>query len=289
MTVVFVHGVPVTSAVWTPLLKELSAFQHDEVVRLSPPGFGAPLPADFGATIEGLPELARCRAFAIRRTRAPRRSRLGRRGTSPRSRWPVPTCCAAGSATPSAGTSRTSSGTRWHSSGRRPARESGASERSSPGTPASGAARMVEWGIPEPAAGEVALAQGADMGRAILALYRSAVPPVLVERGRDLPAAAARPGLVLVPTEDVTVGSVAARHRAAGRAGARAVELDGLGHWWMLQDPARGGPRAVGVLERPGVLTGSGGEGAARRPPHRRGVRSRRRCGSGRGPRRRPP
>jgi pimeloyl-ACP methyl ester carboxylesterase len=27
--------------------------------------------------------------------------------------------------------------------------------------------------------------------------------------------------------------------RAAGRAGARTEVLDGLGHWWMVQDPAR--------------------------------------------------
>ena len=51
--------------------------------------------------------------------------------------------------------------------------------------------------------------------------------------------AAARPGLVPVATDDLTAGSVALRHRAAQRAGARAVDLDGLGHWWMLQDPAR--------------------------------------------------
>ncbi|MFJ9779886.1 hypothetical protein ACIRSS_09905 [Amycolatopsis sp. NPDC101161] len=101
------------------------------------------------------------------------------------------------------------------------------------------AARMVEWGIPEPTAGEVASAQGPEMGKAILALYRSIPPAVLLERGTDLPAAAAKPGLVPVATEDVTTGSVALRHRAARRAGARAVDLDGLGHWWMLEDPAR--------------------------------------------------
>lgn len=106
------------------------------------------------------------------------------------------------------------------------------------------AARMVEWGIPEPTASEVALAQGADMGKAILALYRSAAPPALPERGRNLPAAAARPGLVPIPTEDFTVGSVASRHRAVERAGAHAVELEGIGHWWMLQDP----PRAARML-----------------------------------------
>jgi hypothetical protein len=27
--------------------------------------------------------------------------------------------------------------------------------------------------------------------------------------------------------------------RAAARADARTAALDGLGHWWMLQDPAR--------------------------------------------------
>jgi hypothetical protein len=77
------------------------------------------------------------------------------------------------------------------------------------------------------------------MGKAILALYRSATPQKLVERGRDLPTAAARSGLVPIPTEDFGVDSVAIRHRVAERAGARAVELEGIGHWWMLQDPAR--------------------------------------------------
>src|SRR5690348_9443955 len=48
MTAVFVHGNPETAAVWGPLLAELG---RDDVVRLSPPGFGAPLPDGFGATV----------------------------------------------------------------------------------------------------------------------------------------------------------------------------------------------------------------------------------------------
>ncbi|GAB2688119.1 hypothetical protein GCM10027089_06620 [Nocardia thraciensis] len=52
--------------------------------------------------------------------------------------------------------------------------------------------------------------------------------------------AAARPGLSLVATEDGYVGSDDLRARAAERAGARTAVLDGLGHWWMVQDPARG-------------------------------------------------
>jgi hypothetical protein len=35
------------------------------------------------------------------------------------------------------------------------------------------------------------------------------------------------------------------RRRAAERAGARVVALEGLGHWWMVQDPRR----AADVLE----------------------------------------
>ncbi|WP_083734543.1 hypothetical protein [Actinomadura sp. CNU-125] len=38
-----------TSAVWTPLIGELPESRQQDVVLLSPPGFGAALPAGFGA------------------------------------------------------------------------------------------------------------------------------------------------------------------------------------------------------------------------------------------------
>ncbi|SFF49810.1 hypothetical protein SAMN04488582_1021088 [Mycobacterium sp. 455mf] len=47
MTVVLVHGNPETDAIWGPLVEALG---RDDVVRLSPPGFGAPLPDGFSAT-----------------------------------------------------------------------------------------------------------------------------------------------------------------------------------------------------------------------------------------------
>ena len=47
MTVVLVHGNPETDAVWGPLVDALG---RTDVVRLSPPGFGAPLPSGFPAT-----------------------------------------------------------------------------------------------------------------------------------------------------------------------------------------------------------------------------------------------
>ena len=47
MPVVLVHGNPETSAIWDELIKELG---RDDVIALSPPGFGAPVPEGFGAT-----------------------------------------------------------------------------------------------------------------------------------------------------------------------------------------------------------------------------------------------
>ena len=35
-------------------------------------------------------------------------------------------------------------------------------------------------------------------------------------------------------------GSERTRRRVAERAGADIAVLDGLGHWWMVQDPRRG-------------------------------------------------
>ena len=80
----------------------------------------------------------------------------------------------------------------------------------------------------------------AEMGRCILALYRSAAQPAMSEWGRDAEAAAARPGLVLAGTDDPFTGGTAGAERMATRMGARFEALEGLGHWWMLGDPDRG-------------------------------------------------
>src|SRR5690606_15749982 len=97
------------------------------------------------------------------------------------------------------------------------------------------------FGIPLDIAMKIAPAQGPEMGRAILQLYRSAAQPAMAEVGRDLENAAAKPGLSLLATEDPYIGSDETRRRAAERAGARTEVLDGLGHWWMVEDPARSG------------------------------------------------
>ena len=103
------------------------------------------------------------------------------------------------------------------------------------GTVQDRAEEMVALGIPMEIATSIAAAQGTEMGRAILLLYRSARQPTMAEAGRALEKAAARPGY-----PGPYIGSDELRRRAADRAGARTEVLDGLGHWWMVQDPTRG-------------------------------------------------
>jgi pimeloyl-ACP methyl ester carboxylesterase len=74
------------------------------------------------------------------------------------------------------------------------------------------------------------------MADCTLDLYRSAVD-VGRQWGPDF-AAIPAPGLVIIPGENPFLNADSAAS-AAARAGARTAALEGAGHWWMLQDPAR--------------------------------------------------
>ena len=102
------------------------------------------------------------------------------------------------------------------------------------------AAALVGAGMTAEAAAACAAAGGPDMGRCILALYRSAAQPAMTEWGRELEAAERRPGLVIIATEDPYTGGEELARRSAERFGARVAVLEDLGHWWMLQDPVKG-------------------------------------------------
>jgi pimeloyl-ACP methyl ester carboxylesterase len=235
MPAVFVHGNPETDAIWRPLL---AALGRDDVVCLSPPGFGAPLPAGFGATrgeyvdwltgelraigepvdlvghdwggghvigvVHTEPDLCRTWCTDIMGVFDPDYVWHDRAQI-----WQ----------TPGAG-------------------EEAVAEMVA--APLADRAAMLESvGIVGGVAGEVAAAFNEDMGRAILALYRSAAQPVMAELGDELGRASGH-GLVVLATEDHYTGGERLTRRAAERAGARLAVLDGLGHWWMLEDPARG-------------------------------------------------
>ena len=236
MTIVLVHGNPETDAIWGPLRAELG---RSDVVALSPPGFGARVPAGFGATMTEYQE------WLIGRL-----AEIGEPVDLVGHDWGGGHVLNVAMARPDLLRSWASDVIGvfapdyvWHDLARvwqTPGDGEKLVDTMLAGTVEDRAGRMRELGIPGDVAVQLAEGQGPEMGRCILALYRSAAQPVLAQAGESLPSAAARPGLAISPTEDHYVGSLEGRRRAARKAGARVVELHGLAHWWMLQDPARG-------------------------------------------------
>jgi pimeloyl-ACP methyl ester carboxylesterase len=236
MTVVLVHGNPETEAIWNPLVDALG---RDDVVRLSPPGFGAPLPDDFPATY-----------LAYRDWLEHELARFDEPVDLVGHDWGGGHVVNTVMHRPELVRSWASDVVGvfdpdyiWHDLAQvwqTPGDGEQLVDTMLGGTVQDRAQQLAAFGIPLDVATSIAAAQGPEMGRAILLLYRSARQPAMAEAGRDLDAAAARPGLSLLATEDHYVGSEELRRRAADRAGARTEVLDGLGHWWMCQDPARG-------------------------------------------------
>ncbi|GAB3996250.1 alpha/beta fold hydrolase [Nocardioides marmoraquaticus] len=98
-------------------------------------------------------------------------------------------------------------------------------------------AAMHDLGISSPVAERLAAALDEQMGRAILTLDRSATQPAMAQAGRYLPTATTRRGLILHASDDDMTGTKAMCHDVADASGAEVATLDGVGHWWMVQDP----------------------------------------------------
>ncbi len=236
MPAVLVHGNPESAAIWDSLRSHL---QREDVVALSPPGFGAPVPEDFGATSD---DYVRWLAAELRQIAGP----VDVVGHDWGGGHVIRLACAfpelirswvsdiAGCFHPDYV---------WHDM---------AQTWQTPGTGESAIERMLEtpkWeraagfaslGIDAAAAQSMAAAADAGMGRCILALYRSAAQPAIAGWGNALAAAARRPGLVIIPTEDPYTGGEELARESAARAGAEVALLPGRGHWWMCEDPEGG-------------------------------------------------
>jgi len=238
MAAVFVHGNPETTAVWEPLLAELADTRSD-LVCLSPPGFGAPLPAGFGATHADYRDwlVEELTAFDEPVDLVGHDVGGGHVVNVVLSRPDLVRSWVSdvlGIYDP---------GYEWHELARRwqtpGVGEADVAARFG-GTPEERAAVLVERGMSPPVAARIAAGQGEDMGRAVLTLYRTAAAAGRPGLGWELERAAARPGLAILATADHAVGTDEQRRRAASRAGAQVAVLEGLGHWWMTEDPARG-------------------------------------------------
>ncbi|HET7074179.1 MAG TPA: alpha/beta hydrolase [Mycobacterium sp.] len=236
MTVVMVHGNPETDAIWGPLVDALG---RTDVVRLSPPGFGAPVPVDFAATY-----------LAYRDWLEGELAQIDEPVDVVGHDWGGGHVVNAVMHRPDLVRSWVSDAVGlfdhdyvWHDLAQvwqTPGDGEQLVDTLFGGTLRDRSAQMEALGIPADVATSIAAAQGPEMGRAILSLYRSARQPAMAEAGRTLEKAATRPGLSLLPTDDPYIGPADNRRRAADRAGARTEVFDGLGHWWMVQDPARG-------------------------------------------------
>jgi pimeloyl-ACP methyl ester carboxylesterase len=236
MTIVLVHGNPETDAIWGPLVDALG---RDDVVRLSPPGFGGARPDGFSATYLAYRDWLEDELGAIDQpvdlvghdwggghvvNVVMHRPDLVRSWTSDVLGLFDPDYV-------------------WHDLAQvwqTPGEGEQLVDTMMGGTIEERATQMFALGIPTDIATSIATSQGPEMGRAILDLYRSARQPAMAEAGRGLENARARPGLSLLATEDPYIGSDEIRRRAAERSGAHTEVLNGLGHWWMVQDPARG-------------------------------------------------
>ena len=237
MTVVFVHGVPETTAIWDRLLVE---FDRDDVVTLSPPGFGAPVSAGFEPTSDGYRDWLITELETIGGT-------IDLIGHD----WGGGHALRAATARPDlvrklvtdiAGTA--DSRYEWHEAAQvwQTPGDGEAFIHAAGNVPADDrVARLTAAGMTEAAARSCIDASGDTMGACILALYRSAVQPNMAHWGDQFAEVPERPDtLVVIAEDDHYTGGPEMTRGVAQKWGASVAELDGVGHWWMMQEPAAG-------------------------------------------------
>ncbi|MGE3328606.1 MAG: alpha/beta fold hydrolase [Acidimicrobiia bacterium] len=250
MTIVLVHGNPETAAIWEPLRGELGRLGHDgtEIVALSPPGFGAPVPEGFDATSDAYLEWLIGELEPLGGTidlighdwGGGHVSRVALARPDLIRSWTIDI---AGCFAPDYV---------WHDN---------AQTWQRPGDGEALVGLMLSLSIDDRSAVYESLGMTADVarrcaeafsvetGQCILALYRSAVQPKMAHLGVALESAERRASLVIIATEDHYTGGPERAADTARRFGSQIATLDGLGHWWMLQDPARGASAIAQFLD----------------------------------------
>lgn len=238
-TKVFVHGNPETAAIWSPLIDELTSRGVDNIVTLTPPGFGAPSPAGWGATVieyrqwlvEQLESIGGTIDLVGHDWGAGHvYGLLAHRPELVRS-WAAD---CVGLLHPSY---------EWHDAARGwQTPEVG--EQMVAGMVAMPESDFVSafsaLGMTADIAAEVKSHINDDMARCILALYRDASQPTMSRLGERVIVNQPRNGLVIVAEQDTFAGSVAMMEEMADVLRADVATLSGCGHWWMIQRPDAG-------------------------------------------------
>ena len=235
MPAVFLHGVPDTQRVWDGVISRL---KRKDVVTLSLPGFGSPVPAGFSATKEAYVSWLLGQLAAIQ-------GPIDLVGHD----WGGLLVVRSVSVQPDAVGSWAAGGAPldreyvWHQAAKA-WQTPGIGEKVMAGMTAEGlAAALVVAGVPAADAAQTAAHVDPTMKDCILKLYRSAVR-VGGEWEDDLKRVSA-PGLVLWGEKDPYV-AVEFGGRLAEKTRARFVSFPACSHWWQLERPGE----VVAELER---------------------------------------
>ena len=240
MTKVFVHGNPETSAVWDDLIAELHARGVTDTVLLSPPGFGAPVPAGWGATQDEYREwlIGELRSVAATGSSIDLVSHDWGAGH------------AFGALAREPGLVRTWASDCmglvhrdyvWHDMAQAwqtPDVGETVVQMMTGSEPAQFADMMEPLGMRRGIAEKVSAALDGETARCILALYRSAAQPAMAELGARFVSASPANGLVILAENDHFAGPAGAHREVATAVGAAVAEIKGAGHWWMIEKPA---------------------------------------------------
>ena len=236
-TVVFIHGNPETSAIWTPLVAALTSKGVADIVTLSPPGFGAPAPDDFDPTMSNYADWLVGELGALRIGG----NELDVVGHD----WGAGHLYGALDRRPDL--LRTWAGDIagvlhrdyvWHDMAQAwqtPEIGEQAVAGMVDSTVEDKAALFQSLGFPTDMAAEVAPWLNEDMARAVLRLYRTGAQPAVGDLGARLVTADLPPGLVIDAHLDVYVPPELTRDIAA-QLQVPTLPLEDRGHWWMVED-----------------------------------------------------
>jgi len=234
---VFVHGNPETSAIWQPIADELKEGGLSDVVLLSPPGFGSSTPPQWTATQLAYTE------WLINEV-----ERLGEPADIVGHDWGAGHVYGALARRPDLFSSWAAdcggllhTNYVWHDAAQA-WQTPGVGEESvgllTHMDKADLAGVLEGLGMNQSIAGDVSMHVNQEMGRCILALYRSAAQPAMCDLGARLASMQLPRGAVIIPTADTYAGTPEMARDIARSLYATTIELAGRGHWWMIEDPA---------------------------------------------------
>ena len=248
MPVVLVHGNPECDAIWHRLIAELGVRGVDDVVTLSPPGFGAPVPSQWGATA---PEYGAWIIEQLSAIDGP----IDLVGHD----WGAGHCFWAAAHAPQLLRSLATDVTGlihpdyvWHDAAQTWITPGAGEELIAAmfGAPKEFlVGRYLQMGLDETAASSIIDATGDEMGRCILALYRSADMGYRTALMAALESSDLPPWLVIDPGADPYVSADLGRG-VAERLGLDTTTLGEFGHWWMIEGVAEAADALIDFWSR---------------------------------------